>query len=232
MVFKSAQLPQSNLIKIGTSPIKHSEFTPVTVTKVSVFCRSLSPPYLPLTQESCLARNLLLSSMPHLSWFPSLNQLWSSCRWCQSQNTAHRYINCFQETMFFTLLSVLCRILLHCAPLQIIIVWNSEKPPPHRSKWPPMPVPLVVTDGRRKVSVTTWGYRQTVAICKEQTPIFQGSLHDLLWFQQTSSRFLPHAAIETEAVLSLDEDSVLLTSEVRPSFLWLIQDQECEKSYS
>ncbi|KAK3532048.1 hypothetical protein QTP86_003544 [Hemibagrus guttatus] len=35
---------------------------------------------------------------------------------------------------------------------QIIILWNSEKPPPHRSKWPPMPVPLVVTDGKRKVN--------------------------------------------------------------------------------
>ncbi|CAB1321084.1 unnamed protein product, partial [Coregonus sp. 'balchen'] len=68
---------------------------------------------------------------------------------------------------------------------QIIILWNSEKPPPHRSKWPPMPVPLTVTDGRRK----------------------------------TSSRFLPNVAIETEAVLSLDEDTVLLTSEVNFAFL-------------
>lgn len=49
-------------------------------------------------QESCLARNLLLSSMPHLRWFPSLSQLWNSCRWCPSQNTAHRYTNCFQKT--------------------------------------------------------------------------------------------------------------------------------------
>ncbi|XP_012693106.2 exostosin-1c [Clupea harengus] len=67
---------------------------------------------------------------------------------------------------------------------QIIIIWNSEKPPPHRSKWPPMPVPLIVTDGRKK----------------------------------TTSRFLPQAAIETEAVLSLDEDTVLLTSEVNFAF--------------
>ncbi|XP_030645030.1 exostosin-1c [Chanos chanos] len=67
---------------------------------------------------------------------------------------------------------------------QIIIVWNSEKPPPPRSKWPPMPVPLTVTDGRRK----------------------------------TSSRFLPHVAIETEAVLSLEEDTVLLTNEVNFAF--------------
>ena len=37
-------------------------------------------------------------------------------------------------------------------------------------------------------------------------------------FSQTTSRFLPNAAIETDAVLSLDEDTVLLTSEVR---LWL-----------
>uniref|UniRef100_M4AQK3 Exostosin-1c n=1 Tax=Xiphophorus maculatus TaxID=8083 RepID=M4AQK3_XIPMA len=70
---------------------------------------------------------------------------------------------------------------------QIIILWNSEKPPPSRSKWPPMPVPLVVTDSRRKV--------------------------------RTTSRFLPHVAIETEAVLSLDEDTVLLTSEVNFAFL-------------
>uniref|UniRef100_A0AAQ4S292 Exostosin glycosyltransferase 1 n=1 Tax=Gasterosteus aculeatus aculeatus TaxID=481459 RepID=A0AAQ4S292_GASAC len=68
---------------------------------------------------------------------------------------------------------------------QIIILWNSEKPPPSRSKWPPMPVPLTVTDGRRK----------------------------------TTSRFLPHVAIETEAVLSLDEDTVLLTNEVNFAFL-------------
>ncbi|KAM4630664.1 exostosin-1c isoform 1-T2 [Polymixia lowei] len=68
---------------------------------------------------------------------------------------------------------------------QIIILWNSEKPPPHRGKWPPTPVPLTVTDGRRK----------------------------------TTSRFLPHVAIETEAVLSLDEDTVLLTSEVNFAFL-------------
>ncbi|CAL9690825.1 unnamed protein product [Knipowitschia caucasica] len=68
---------------------------------------------------------------------------------------------------------------------QIIILWNSEKPPPSRSKWPPMPVPLTVTDGRRK----------------------------------TSSRFLPHVSLETEAVLSLDEDTVLLTNEVNFAFL-------------
>lgn len=36
---------------------------------------------------------------------------------------------------------------------KIIILWNSEKAPPSRSKWPPMPVPLTVTDGKRKVSV-------------------------------------------------------------------------------
>uniref|UniRef100_A0A8D3DSC6 Exostosin-1c n=1 Tax=Scophthalmus maximus TaxID=52904 RepID=A0A8D3DSC6_SCOMX len=72
-----------------------------------------------------------------------------------------------------------------CTLRMIIILWNSEKPPPSRSKWPPMPVPLTVTDGRRK----------------------------------TTSRFLPQVAIETEAVLSLDEDTVLLTSEVNFAFL-------------
>lgn len=47
---------------------------------------------------------------------------------------------------------------------QIIILWNSEKPPPHRSKWPPMPVPLIITDGRRKVSIQVW--EQSSHVCK------------------------------------------------------------------
>nr|XP_006631498.1 PREDICTED: exostosin-1c-like [Lepisosteus oculatus] len=68
---------------------------------------------------------------------------------------------------------------------QIIILWNCEKPPPPRSKWPQTPVPLTIVDGKKKVS----------------------------------SHFLPHSAIETDAVLSLDEDAVLLTSEVNFAFL-------------
>ncbi|XP_014329726.1 exostosin-1c isoform X1 [Xiphophorus maculatus] len=90
---------------------------------------------------------------------------------------------------------------------QIIILWNSEKPPPSRSKWPPMPVPLVVTDSRRKVRAV-----MSLPVC------FTAASHQL-FSSQTTSRFLPHVAIETEAVLSLDEDTVLLTSEVNFAFL-------------
>lgn len=73
--------------------------------------------------------------------------------------------------------------------LQIIILWNSEKPPPNRNKWPPMPVPLIVTDGRRKVRsdtsnssdgwVTAW---QTVAqsLYLSLTPCLRGSLSLIL----------------------------------------------------
>ncbi|XP_008421263.1 exostosin-1c isoform X1 [Poecilia reticulata] len=90
---------------------------------------------------------------------------------------------------------------------QIIILWNSEKPPPSRSKWPPMPVPLVVTDSRRKV-------RAVMSL-----PVCSTAASHQLFSCQTTSRFLPHVAIETEAVLSLDEDTVLLTSEVNFAFL-------------
>lgn len=73
--------------------------------------------------------------------------------------------------------------------LQIIILWNSEKPPPNRNKWPPMPVPLIVTDGRRKVRsdtsnssdawVTAW---QTVAqsLYLSLAPSLRGSLSLIL----------------------------------------------------
>ncbi|MBN3271352.1 EXT1C protein, partial [Polyodon spathula] len=68
---------------------------------------------------------------------------------------------------------------------QIIIVWNSEKPTPPRSRWPETPVPLSIVEGKRK----------------------------------TSSRYLPYSDITTDAVLSLDEDTVLLTSEVNFAFV-------------
>lgn len=87
--------PEHHWCYTQTFRVHHS---PVTMTKVSIFCSNLSSPNLPLLQESCLARNLLPSSMPHLRWFPSLSQLWSSCRWCPSPNTAHRYTSCFQKT--------------------------------------------------------------------------------------------------------------------------------------
>lgn len=74
-----------------------------------------------------------------------------------------------------------------------------------------MPVPLTVTDGRRKVRTRVCGRLwSSVVVCDA------GSYSRL---SQTTSRFLPHAAIETEAVLSLDEDTVLLTSEVNFAFL-------------
>ncbi|KAK6474157.1 exostosin-1c-like [Huso huso] len=68
---------------------------------------------------------------------------------------------------------------------QIIILWNSEKPAPPRSRWPETPVPLSIVEGKRKIS----------------------------------SRFLPYSDITTDAVLSLDEDTVLLTSEVNFAFV-------------
>lgn len=36
-------------------------------------------------------------------------------------------------------------------PLQILVLWNCEKPPPPTEKWPQIAVPLTVIEGRRKV---------------------------------------------------------------------------------
>ncbi len=58
---------------------------------------------------------------------------------------------------------------------QIIILWNSEKPPPHRSKWPPMPVPLIITDGRRKVSIQV--REQSSHVCERFEILRSLSLH-------------------------------------------------------
>lgn len=112
---------------------------------------------------------------------------------------------------------MLCKICL----FQIIILWNSEKPQPSRSKWPPMPVPLTVSDGRRKVRNQADSRHKRHCLCLTLTASLAliAETHPRLRLSQTTSRFLPHVAIETEAVLSLDEDTVLLTSEVNFAFL-------------
>ncbi|TFK01544.1 liprin-beta-2 [Platysternon megacephalum] len=66
----------------------------------------------------------------------------------------------------------------YCA--QIVVLWNCQKPPPPRSRWPSVPVPLSVVEGEHKTM---------------------------------SSRFFPYELIRTDAVLSLDEDTVLSTNE-------------------
>uniref|UniRef100_A0AAY5EX42 Exostosin GT47 domain-containing protein n=1 Tax=Electrophorus electricus TaxID=8005 RepID=A0AAY5EX42_ELEEL len=69
---------------------------------------------------------------------------------------------------------------------QIVVLWNCDKASPHQSKWPSVPVPFTVVEGRRKTM---------------------------------SGRFFPHDVIRTDAVLSLDEDSVLSTNEVDFAFI-------------
>ncbi|XP_052371420.1 exostosin-1a-like [Oncorhynchus keta] len=71
----------------------------------------------------------------------------------------------------------------HC--VQVIVLWNCDKPLPAKHRWPATAVPVLVIDGESKVM---------------------------------SSRFLPYDTIPTDAVLSLDEDTVLSTTEVDFAF--------------
>ncbi|XP_073711744.1 exostosin-1 [Misgurnus anguillicaudatus] len=70
--------------------------------------------------------------------------------------------------------------------VQILVLWNCEKPPPPRNKWPSISTPFTVIESKKKTM---------------------------------SGRFYPHLAIKTDAVLSLDEDSVLSTNEVDFAFI-------------
>lgn len=103
--------------------------------------------------------------------------------------------------------------------LQIIILWNSEKPQPSRSKWPPMPVPLTVTDGRRKVrnqpvclwsSVMSWSYLSDVFAARNVP--FSSRLKNLLWFSRLSVRKLDCHALICNSHLSLPDHQSVSTS--------------------
>ncbi|KAJ8936690.1 hypothetical protein NQ318_012509 [Aromia moschata] len=81
---------------------------------------------------------------------------------------------------------------------KILIVWSNEKRPASRNRWPGLPlhVPLHII----QPGVSTNG-------ASEQTKL------------SISQRFFTHKEIETEAILSLDEDTVLTTDEIDFAFV-------------
>jgi glucuronyl/N-acetylglucosaminyl transferase EXT1 len=90
-------------------------------------------------------------------------------------------------------------------PLQIIVVWSSEKAPPPRSRWPSIPatVPLNVLQPQSF-------FNSNVNTGEQQAT--QQSRSSI------SQRFYPHPLIQTAGVLSLDEDCLLTTDEVDFAF--------------
>ncbi|NWZ87124.1 EXT1C protein, partial [Poecile atricapillus] len=99
----------------------------------------------------------------------------------------------------------------YCA--QIVVLWSCEKAPPPSGKWPQSTVPLTIIQGRRKVRGEGPGTR---AGSRSSRPRAQPHLCVLP--PQLSERFFPFEAIQTDAVLSLDEDTSLSTSEVDFAF--------------
>ncbi|NXH39587.1 EXT1C protein, partial [Dicaeum eximium] len=93
---------------------------------------------------------------------------------------------------------------------QIVVLWSCEKPPPPSGKWPQSAVPLTIIQGRRKVrgAGRDVGHGQGAGAAPQ--PVLPPP--------QLSDRFFPFAAIQTDAVLSLDEDTSLSTSEVDFAF--------------
>lgn len=74
---------------------------------------------------------------------------------------------------------------------KIIVVWSNEKRAPSKNRWPTLPLNV------------------SLKILQSSNDPNKSSI---------SQRFYPHPLIETEGVLSLDEDSVLTTDEVDFAF--------------
>ncbi|KAJ1531647.1 hypothetical protein ONE63_000318 [Megalurothrips usitatus] len=84
---------------------------------------------------------------------------------------------------------------------RVVVLWSGDRPPPPRSRWPSLPghVPLNVL--------------QLQTGTGPKTPGAGGGAGAGI-----SQRFFPHPLIQTAAVLSLDEDTLLTTDEVDFAF--------------
>lgn len=107
---------------------------------------------------------------------------------------------------------------------QIIIMWCAEKPPPPRIKWPPMSkhIPLNV------IHQTQSSLHSPNPPNSYQNPFYKSTLAkqdnrtNFTLFSTSNQRFYPHPLIQTAAILSLDEDTVLTTDEIDFAFqVWV-----------
>nr|CAD7573177.1 unnamed protein product [Timema californicum] len=84
---------------------------------------------------------------------------------------------------------------------QIVVIWSGEKSPPAKSRWPILPVSLPLNVLQNPSNTNGDVLLQTHSI---------------------SQRFYPHSLIQTDSILSLDEDCLLTTDEVDFAFqVWV-----------
>ncbi|KAK1879942.1 Exostosin-1b [Dissostichus eleginoides] len=101
----------------------------------------------------------------------------------------------------------------------IIVLWNCDKPLPAKHRWPATSVPVIVIEGENKRG----GEALEADSCNLAPPPLLTerdsiNFEVLVLLLVMSSRFLPYETIVTDAVLSLDEDTVLSTTEVDFAF--------------
>nr|CAD7199573.1 unnamed protein product [Timema douglasi] len=97
-----------------------------------------------------------------------------------------------QETKNLEEYSLICKI---------VVIWSGEKSPPAKSRWPILPVSLPLNVLQNPSNTNGDVLLQTHSI---------------------SQRFYPHSLIQTDSILSLDEDCLLTTDEVDFAFqVWV-----------
>lgn len=96
---------------------------------------------------------------------------------------------------------------------KVLVVWNSPKPPVEDLKWPDIGVPIHV--------ILIYYLIKSLYIFKYHIKIYFSNIFEQVIKAPRNSlnnRFLPFDAIETEAVLSIDDDAHLRHDEVMFGF--------------
>lgn len=87
---------------------------------------------------------------------------------------------------------------------QILVLWAADRPLPLKKRWPPtyhIPLHVIALGGSTRASASASASSPTGQTGPEARP-------------SISQRFLPYEEIQTDAVLSLDEDAILNTDEL------------------
>lgn len=67
-------------------------------------------------------------------------------------------------------------------PVQIVVLWNCDKPLPPRNKWPSTSVPLTVTEGQTKVRAAAFFFFFCTSSRAERPPFNRAVRDYFSWF--------------------------------------------------
>ena len=110
------------------------------------------------------------------------------------------------------------RFVLFC--LQIIVLWNCDKPLPAKHRWPATSVPIIVIEGENKVSLNTHTHTHTHTSHTSKVRWLSFLIWLLVIFSNGKTTVSRNVFIQSESFWELMTFDLCRTDSIKGQFVW------------